>query len=57
MRILIIISLLFCVVKTISFFKWCINADRENIIGNISVFLLVLGLFFTGSVYYFKVFY
>lgn len=57
MRILILASVIFCIVKTLSYLKWCKNEDMSNLIGNISVFLLVLGLFLTGSVYYFKVFY
>lgn len=56
MRILIFIALTFCTVKTISYLKWCKNEDKSNLVGNISVFLLVLGLFLTGSAYYFKVF-
>lgn len=56
MRVLILTAIIFCTVKTLSFFKWCKNEDKSNLVGNISVFLLVLGLFLTGSVYYFNVF-
>lgn len=44
MKILMLILILLCIIRTFSFGKWCIKYDNKNIIGSIGVFLLVLGL-------------
>ncbi len=44
MKNLIEISLILCTIYVFSFFKWCLNHDKTNIIGNISVFILGLSL-------------
>lgn len=55
MSFLILISLAFCTVKTLSYLKWCLNNDKKNIIGNVSVLLLNLGLIATGVIIYLNV--
>lgn len=47
MKILMLALLLACIIRIFSFGKWCIKYDNQNIIGNISVFILVLGLIVT----------
>lgn len=47
MSILIKIILFFVIIRTVSYGKWCLKYEKENIIGSVSVFFLSVCLVFS----------